>query len=84
MILEELTPFETPSAHINQSLLQFNLIMSTIITNSHKINYSTNNLIEVNIKHRKYRFVLPVDVDNLLYHVDNFYFTLASFVKEIL
>ena len=50
--------------------------------NSHKIYSLTNDLIDIDRKDGKYRFVLPTNIDCLLYHMNKFCFATTSFTKE--
>ena len=53
-----------------------------ITINGHEITSSTNDLTKADSKDGKYGFVIPTDADQFLYHIKNFYFTIATFTKE--
>jgi len=82
IIPEGLIPIETPLAPLEQSLSQFNIQNSSLIINSHKISITNNNLSASDEKDSKAGFIIPYDVNPLVYYLNNFEFIVSLILRS--
>ena len=65
-----------------QLLAQFNNCNYAIIINSIEFLLSNNKLVSLDRKDSKLGFIVLIDINQLLYYTNNFYFNIAFFAKE--
>jgi len=82
LIPEGLNPFKIPLAPIHQSLAQFNSKSLTIKINGNEISLTNNNLPDSDGKDGKAGFIIPYDVDPLIYYMTNFEYMVLMILKS--